>query len=94
MSDREHIHPRALAVLEAGNERDEEEAEWIRADRPLLTPRAVAVLAAVEEALDIYCKPCPGKHPCDTGGVAVWAEGSGDTCPLADIRRAWKDAPK
>jgi len=113
MSDREHLHPLALAVLDghrrnnmAGTEIHawmKNYQDWMLSNRPLLTARASAVLAAVEEAM-VECDKCDAwKLPCCHDLSAMVHESPEDEADLLDsmrrcavdrikaIRAAWKE---
>ena len=87
MSDRDHIDPLALAVLD--DYRVRTDREWRQAGEPYLTPRASAVLRAVEEAVGF-----------DGGVYGNCCECSAESCSgcsLASahfdrIRRAWRES--
>ena len=89
MSDRDFIHPLALAVLVGDSEREQHGMNvhpswygWDKHDRPLLTPRASRVMAAVEEDMSGMCADCP----CES------CEGCANAWMLADaVRAAWKE---
>ena len=89
MSDRDFIHPLALAVLVGDSEREQHGMNvhpswygWDKHDRPLLTPRASRVMAAVEEMMTLCDKHVPG------GDCRLC---SYDTpCNLKTIRAAWR----
>ena len=63
---------------------------WMESGYPLLTPRARAVLAAMEEAVK-ECVGCPDKVECDrrmrNGDVESWCR----VANLAPIRKAYKE---
>lgn len=97
MTDRYHVHPLALRVLDANKEqRDPVEAanaqiEWEEASYPLLAPRASAVMRAVEEAM----KRCPGDG-CDncvfaTAAPTISTPSGYLPCPLIEIRATWEE---
>jgi hypothetical protein len=103
MTDREHVHPLTLAVLDLANVYGHNEpytskstplgrksAEWNKDGSPLLTPRASAVLEAVEKTIHW-----------DGGVHGRCGECAADTCSGCSIatvhydtiRRAWKEKP-
>ena len=84
MKPRDYIDPRALAVLDGFAMGFEREAygDFVRARCPLLTPRARAVLAAVEAVTNGPCvDQCQIQQACDRG----------DGCIFTPIRQAWKE---
>ena len=81
--DRKHIHPMALRALEKGSDIHPPYLSWCAAGGPFLTPRASAVLAAVEEAMGQCERLVVDKGNCDLCPY--------DTpCNLKTIRDAWK----
>ena len=62
--------------------------EWWRAGRPLLTPRARAVLEAVEAAVK-ECNECDSNYAdCK---IQLHARAMEQHCPLAPIRKAMEE---
>ena len=63
--------------------------EWYKLKSPILTPRAKAILEVVEEAMD-RCLECkPGKKSMCKIGLQIDFD-----CPLAPIRKVWKEIDK
>jgi len=84
-TDRQHVHPLALAVLDSLSRNAVADVAWVRAQSPLLTPRASRTLAAVEEAM-ASCVLMYSKGDCEKCSYAPY-------CALKAIRAAWKDTP-
>jgi len=97
MNDRDHIDPLALAVLDEADAYrlrefstgestplGREATKWLGCDKPLFTPRASAVLSAVEVVMR-ECDGCDYKdcEPCDS--ACSYQQ-------LMKIRRAWRES--
>jgi hypothetical protein len=80
MRDRDHVDREVMSVLD-GVRRHPLAPNYGRWDRPILTPRAAAVLAAVEEAMGERCEDCADKPWCPEETLG---------CPLMYIRAAWR----
>lgn len=89
MNQREYIAPEALAVLDSltGSMDDYRAAAdaWVNYTHPLLTPRAVAILEAVE-AMVKRCEWC-GQDWRIAHGLEVQ---TCDGCVFAPISHAWR----
>lgn len=88
MDDREHVHPLALAVLDANWDGEWTEAfdAWHEVGAPILNARASRVLAIIQEYMD-DCDSCALRGTCPSGddpGMNACARNM-----HADIRRAW-----
>lgn len=99
MSERDYLHPLAQRVLVGGN--PDARGEWFRADHIIFTPRISHVLAAVKEAVEEKCEKCPvnsaenlrsdGARICGDIHLESGIRSVADGCPLAAIRKAWKE---
>lgn len=95
MNERDHVDPKALAVLNAALESDPNGRDWDdwfadlslawrAAGRPLLAPRTKAILEAVDAQM-IECRVCR-EGMTDENPESNWCS----TCEFYGVRRAAK----